>query len=130
MITHTMFPEDVIRELFEYYQKEHNVLSLEEFKEDVMRFTYIIRLFKRYDAGHELNYRLLINHIIILYNVFGTRTTELLINYCPANYKSKVYALLEIIERLDEKYFVQIDNTVYRILEEKIYGNPSNIQYS
>lgn len=123
MLTHTMFPDTVIRELFEYYKKEHNVFSIDEFKEDVMRFTYIVRLFKRYDQGNELNYRLLINHIIILYNIFGSKTSDLLITYSPEAIKPKIYALLEIIERLDEKYFLELDKEVYTILEEKIYGN-------
>lgn len=128
MLTHTLFPEYKIRELFDYYQKTHNVLSIDDFREDVMRFTYIIRIFKRYEAGNELNYRLLINHVIILYNVFGSMTTELFLEYCPDDYKPKVYALLEIIERLDEQYFVELDTEVYKILEEKVYGTPLNIQ--
>lgn len=123
MLTHTMFPDDVIRELFEYYQKEHNILSIDEFKEDVMRFNYILRIFKRFEAGHELNYKLLINHIIILYNVFGGRTTELLIQYFPKEQRPSVFALLEIIERLEDKYFHEIDNNVYTILKESIYAN-------
>lgn len=122
MLTHTLFPDDVIRELFEYYQKEHNVLSLDEFREDVMRFTYIIRIFKRYDSGHELNCRLLINHVVILYNVFGSMTTKLFLEYTPEEQKPKVYALLEIIERLEDDYFNEIDNTAYTILKESIYG--------
>ena len=42
-----------------------------EFFEDLNRFKYLKRLFNRYQAEGELKERLILNHIIILYNVFG-----------------------------------------------------------
>ena len=35
------------------------------------RFKYLKRLFRKYDTSKELKMRLIINHIIILVNVFG-----------------------------------------------------------
>jgi hypothetical protein len=43
-----------------------------EFYEDLNRFKYIKRLFSRYEETGELKERLILNHIIILYNLFGT----------------------------------------------------------
>jgi hypothetical protein len=49
-----------------------------EFYEDLSRFKYIKRLFNRYEESGELKERLILNHLIILYNVFGPVTTRML----------------------------------------------------
>lgn len=49
-----------------------------EFYEDLARFKYLKRLFNRYEETGELKERLIINHLIILYNVFGPVATRLL----------------------------------------------------
>jgi len=51
------------------YDKPNAILS--EFEEDLHRIKYIKRLFKRYRTTGELKERLILNHIIILSNVFG-----------------------------------------------------------
>ena len=43
----------------------------EEFEDDMKRFKYLNRLFRKYDTSKEFKARLIINHIIILANVFG-----------------------------------------------------------
>jgi hypothetical protein len=43
-----------------------------EFYDDLKRFKYIKRLFKKYLETGELRERLLINHFIVLNNVFGS----------------------------------------------------------
>ena len=43
----------------------------EEFDDDMNRFKYLKRLFRKYDTSKEFKSRLIINHIIILANVFG-----------------------------------------------------------
>ena len=42
-----------------------------EFYDDLKRIKYIRRLFNIYQESGELKERLILNHIIILYNVFG-----------------------------------------------------------
>ena len=49
-----------------------------EFYEDLARFKYIKRLFNRYEESGELKERLIVKHLIILYNVFGPATTRML----------------------------------------------------
>ena len=41
-----------------------------EFQEDLNRIKYIKRLFRKYTDGGELRERLILNHLIVLYNVF------------------------------------------------------------
>lgn len=60
-----------------YYDNPQSFDTL-EFYEDMSRFKYIKRLFNRYEDTGELKERLIINHIIILYNVFGNEATRLL----------------------------------------------------
>lgn len=53
------------------YDSPNAIMS--EFEEDLKRIKYIKRLIKRYKTTGELKERLILNHIIILSNVFGTR---------------------------------------------------------
>lgn len=43
-----------------------------EFYDDLKRFKYIKRLFKKFSESGELRERLLLNHFIVLNNVFGS----------------------------------------------------------
>lgn len=46
-------------------------IDSEEFFEDLKRFKYIKRLLNRYETTGELSERLIINHLIVIFNVFG-----------------------------------------------------------
>ena len=46
-----------------------------EFYDDLKRFKYLKRLFNRYKETGELKERLIINHLQILYNLFGIDAT-------------------------------------------------------
>lgn len=50
----------------------------DEFYEDLKRFQYLKRLFKRYDEAGDLKIRLILNHVIVLYNCFGPEATHML----------------------------------------------------
>lgn len=52
--------------------------SVEEFHDDLKRIQYIKRLFKRYEDSDELKTRLILNHLIVLYNCFGASATPIL----------------------------------------------------
>lgn len=45
--------------------------DIEEFHEDLKRFKYIKRLINRYLENDDLAERLILNHVIIIFNVFG-----------------------------------------------------------
>ena len=48
--------------------------SMAEFQEDLDRIKYLKRLFRRYLEKGELKERLILNHIITFYNVFGVHS--------------------------------------------------------
>lgn len=45
--------------------------DIEEFHEDMKRFKYIKRLVNRYLDDKDLSERLILNHLIVIFNVFG-----------------------------------------------------------
>ena len=45
--------------------------SVEEFKEDLSLFKYLKSLLIRYEKYEDLQERLILNHLIVIYNVFG-----------------------------------------------------------
>lgn len=46
-------------------------INSEDFYEDLNRFKYIKRLFNRYYQTDTLSERLILNHLIVIFNVFG-----------------------------------------------------------
>ena len=45
--------------------------DIEDFHEDLKRFKYIKRLLNRYLESDELSERLILNHLIVIFNMFG-----------------------------------------------------------
>lgn len=54
-----------------HYYDNSRYVSTEEFLEDLNRIKYIKKLITRYLVNGELKERLILNHIIVLYNCFG-----------------------------------------------------------
>tara|TARA_B100001063_G_scaffold244706_1_gene278229 strand:- start:2043 stop:2435 length:393 start_codon:yes stop_codon:yes gene_type:complete len=52
-------------------------VTREDFEKDLNHFKYIKRLLKRYQNTGQLKVQLILNHFIILYNVFGEATTPM-----------------------------------------------------
>lgn len=55
-----------------YYDNPH-CTDLLEFHDDLKRIRYVKRLFKKYQDTGELKERLIINHLVVLYNMFEAR---------------------------------------------------------
>ena len=67
--------EKLTEETFLLYAAKHydnpQLQSEEEFYDDLKKFKYIKRLFNKYSESGELKERLILNHIVVLTNVFG-----------------------------------------------------------
>jgi len=61
------------------YTSPHCIMS--EFESDIKRTKYLKRLFRRYKITKSLKERLILNHIILLNNVFGTEATSRILFY-------------------------------------------------
>lgn len=73
-----------------------------EFYEDLKRIVYIKRLFNMYTEKNELKHRLIINHLIVLYNVFGDHATPMLFLKLEG-YEVLLKTFLVFINRMPEK---------------------------
>tara|TARA_B110000483_G_C18087457_1_gene500584 strand:+ start:231 stop:599 length:369 start_codon:yes stop_codon:yes gene_type:complete len=63
------------------HYKNVQCTSVEEFYDDLQRFKYLKRLFKRYFNNGDLQERLILNHIIVLNNVFGIESSNKMLFY-------------------------------------------------
>lgn len=61
------------------YTSPHCIMS--EFEGDIKRTKYLKRLFRRYKSTGSLKERLILNHIILLNNVFGQEATSRILFY-------------------------------------------------
>ena len=61
-------------------------IGIEEYNDDVSRIKYIKRLLNRYKKTGELKHQLLLNHIIVIYNVFGTDAGTRILLYTIEEY--------------------------------------------
>ena len=67
-----------------YAQQNYDNPTLEkevEFYDDIKRFKYLKRLFRKYKVTGNLKLRLVLNHIIVLNNVFGNEASATLLLY-------------------------------------------------
>jgi len=53
-------------------------VDIEEFEEDMKRFQYLRKLFGRFRSEGDLKERLILNHLIVIYNVFGLNASNML----------------------------------------------------
>ena len=108
---------------FELYASQHynnpECCDVDEFKEDLTRFKYLKRLLRRYEQSGDLQERLILNHIIVIFNVFGIKAANRMIwfkvepehystlktflvflHYMPEDYKVEIPLDKNVIERL------------------------------
>jgi len=80
-----------------------------EFLDDMKRFRYLKRLFRKYDTSGELKLRLIINHIISLSNVFGVdASTSLLFFKIEVEHLSLLKTFLVYVHFMPENDLIEI----------------------
>ena len=101
------------------YYKNVQCTSVEEFYDDLQRFKYLKRLFKRYLNNDDLQERLILNHIIVLNNVFGIEeTNEMLFYKIDKDQWHILKTFLVYLNFLSEDVYVEIplDQEVIKVL--------------
>lgn len=76
--------------------------SLAEFEEDMKKFLYLKKLLSRYKNNGELRERLILNHIIVLYNIFGDATTRMLFYKIEESNWDALITFLVYLNRMPE----------------------------
>ena len=115
-------PENWLFFAIQNYNNPQSV-TYSDFEEDLNRIRYIKRLFKRYETSGELKTHLILNHIIVMYNVFGDAATPLLFFKIEATHWNYLKAFLLFLERLpdslndnvDQECLSQLNLIYYRV---------------
>jgi hypothetical protein len=76
--------------------------SLVEFEDDLKKFLYLKKLISRYKNNGDLKERLILNHIIVLYNLFGDATTKMLFYKVDENCWDVLTTFLVYLDRMPE----------------------------
>jgi len=100
--------------------------SLSEFEEDLKRILYLKKLLLRYKDNQELRERLILNHIIVLYNVFGDITTNMLFDKIDKDCWATLITFLVYLNRMPDEVLshgiklsdITLDNNIVEVLRK------------
>jgi hypothetical protein len=104
------------------YYDNPQAVTQDDFFEDLNRFKYIKKLLRRYVKSGELKTTLLINHFIIVFNIFSDAALPLLFFKIEKELWSSMKTFLVYLNRIPEypKSFlndIPIDKNCLKILE-------------
>ena len=77
-------------------------VTRDDFEADLKRIRYIKRLLKRYKNTGELKVHLILNHLIILFNVFDDATVPLLFYHLEQDLWPAIKSFLVFLNRIPE----------------------------
>ena len=84
-----------------FYDNPQSV-TREDFESDLKRIRYVKRLLKRYKNNGELKVHLILNHLIILFNVFNEATVPLLFYNLDQELWPAIKSFLIFLNRVSE----------------------------
>jgi hypothetical protein len=109
--------ENLIMYAMKYYDNP-SCKGMAEFLDDIKRFKYIKRLLGKYTSGKELKERLIINHMIVLNNLFGVEaTTKMLFFKIDKKFWPQLKTFLVFLNYMPEKIIL---NKGVAIIESEI----------
>ena len=122
MLFDTIDEKNYLMFAIKHYENPQSV-TVDDFLEDMKKFKYLKRLFKRYLKTGVLRTHLILNHLIILFNVFGEGTIPLLMYKLEAEYYPLLKTFLVYLNRYPEHHAgiftaVLVDVKVSKILSE------------
>ena len=77
--------------------------SLEEFNDDLKRFLYLKKLFNRYHNECDLKENLILNHLIVIYNIFGDHATNMLFYKIDEEYWNSLVTFMVFLNRMPDE---------------------------
>lgn len=95
-------------------------LTLKEFHDDLKRIKYIKRLLKRYMNTGVISERLILNHIILMHNVFGEAIVPILFFKIEKEFWSQLKTFLVFLNYLKEHVIIEGTNEENIPLDVKI----------
>lgn len=94
-----------------YYENPQSV-TMEDFESDLKRIRYVKRLLKRYKNAGELKTHLILNHLIILFNVFNDAAVPLLFYNLEKELWPSIKSFLLFLNRIPEYPKTQIHEII------------------
>ena len=82
-----------------FYDNPH-ALTKEEFEDDLKRIKYVKRLLKRYKNTGVLKTHLILNHLTVLFNVFGEASVPLLFYNLEEDLWPAIKSFLMFLQRI------------------------------
>lgn len=76
--------------------------TVHEFEEDLNRIMYLQKLFNRYVENNELRERLILNHLIVLFNIFNNYTINILFFKIDKKYWNILVTFLIYLNRMPD----------------------------
>jgi len=113
--------EDLVIFAAKHYYSPKGRIDPEEFYDDLKRFKYIKRLVNRYLETGKLSERLVLNHIIVIFNVFGNYASLRMLGMrLDKNHWPVVKPFLSYLRyiRNDQMTEIQSDQNVVRKLKD------------
>lgn len=101
MIFNELNDQNFLLFAIKHYENPQAVTK-EDFDKDLNHFKYIKRLLKRYKNAGELRVHLLINHFIVLYNIFGDAATPMLFYKIEKELWSTMKTFIIFLNKLPE----------------------------
>lgn len=92
-------------------------VTYDDFKKDLNKINSIKRLFRRYEVRGELKPHLILNHIIVMYNVFDDAATPLLFYKIEATHWPALKAFMLVLNRLPESLNKDVDQECLKQLK-------------
>ena len=77
--------------------------SIDEFNDDLKRFLYLKKLFSRYRNELDLKQNLILNHLVVIYNLFGEHATNMLFFKIDKEHWETLTTFLVFLERMPEE---------------------------
>jgi hypothetical protein len=90
--------------------------DIAEFYDDIKRFNYLKRLFNRYKETGDIKERLILNHLVVLFNVFGPKTLEMLFLKLKGFYPF-IKPFLVLMQRVENDQKIYVDNKQINITD-------------
>jgi hypothetical protein len=85
-------------------------VTKDDFDDDLKRIKYIKRLLKRYKKDGELKTYLILNHLTVLFNVFGDAAVPLLFYNLEKDLWPYIKSFLVFLKRIPEYPKTEMDN--------------------
>lgn len=103
--------------------------GMAEFQDDMLRFKYLNRLMNKYEETGELRENLILNHLVVLFNLFGDATAKMLFYKVAESQWTALVPFLIFLNRMPQMIRmsesrtivdsdIQIDMVVVDVLRE------------